>query len=63
MIKVSWTGADGGAGPDRASSSLRESLSGMRDAPPTGSADYFADGVLDLKDVAALGRIMDIGRE
>ncbi len=60
VIEVTWIPAGDGAGPDKAAMSLREALSGMRDAPPTESADYFADGALDLKDVAALGRIMNI---
>ena len=59
VIEVTWIPAGDGAGPDKATSSLREALSGIKDAPPTESADYFADGTLDIKDVAALGRIMN----
>ena len=61
VIEVTWIPAGDGAGPDKAASSLREALSGIKDAPPTESADYFSDGTLDLKDVAALGKIMNKG--
>ena len=60
-LEVTWIPAGDGAGPDKAATSLREALSGMRDAPPTESADYFSDGTLDLKDIAALGKIMNKG--
>ena len=59
IIDVTWIPVDGN-GPDKAVSALHAALSGESAAPPVGSADYFADGVLNIKDIAALGKIMDI---
>ena len=60
IIEVTWIPAEDGNGPDGAKKSLCTALSGEGLTPPVESADYFSDGILNLKDIAALGRLIDI---